>query len=494
VRGDRTRLRQVALNLLSNAVKFTDRGAIGLELSADTIQATVAIHDTGLGIPLNDQQRIFDEFRSSERTADRGYGGLGLGLAICKQLIERHGGTISVYSSGQEDGGATFRFSLPLLAAHILEPVDDQEPILARRRVVVLHEHAPIDDGLSALLDQRGFAVEMERVDADADWLPRLIAVPPAALILDAALATRRGWEIIGMLKRHPATTRLPVLMYALDGHNERGSLLELDYRLKPLDPEQLTQVLEFQRTWDDQPSGTTTILVVDDDPDTLALHTRLVEQHLPESRVIQARNGREALAVMEQIRPNLVLLDLMMPQLDGFGVLEAMRAHEATRDVPVVVLTAHMLTDTDVAHLNAGVASLLSKGLFTANEIVGHIEAALVRQRKLGSTMQGIVRRAVAYIHTHYAASITRDQLAAQVGVSADHLTASFRQDMGITPIAYLNRYRISRARTLLEESSRSVTDIALSSGFTDPAHFSRLFHREVGMSPNAYRRAKQH
>jgi YesN/AraC family two-component response regulator len=335
--------------------------------------------------------------------------------------------------------------------------------------------------------------VQVQRVDADADWLPRLIAARPAALILEAALAVRRGWEILSVLKRQPATARLPVLMYALDPRDGRGSLLELDYLLKPLDPEQLAHALELPRAWDDQPSGARTILVVDDDPDTLALHARLIRQQLPECRIVQARNGREALALMEQTRPNLVLLDLMMPELDGFGVLEAMRGREATRDVPVVVLTAQMLAEEDIARLNAGVAAILGKGLFSSDEILGHIQAALARQRKLGAAMQQVVRRAVAIIHAHYAEPITRDQLAAQLGVSGDHLTASFRQEMGITPIAYINRYRISRARVLLEQSSRSITDVALSVGFTDSANFSRAFHREAGMTPNAYRRAKQ-
>jgi signal transduction histidine kinase/DNA-binding response OmpR family regulator len=494
VRGDRTRLRHVALNLLSNAIKFTERGSITVELCADTTYATIAIHDTGPGVPREDQQRIFDEFRSSERTAARGYGGLGLGLAICKQLILRQGGTIGVRSSGAEDAGATFFFSLPLIAASTPETTADGVHASDRPRVVFLNQQARAGADLSAMLDQRGFDLQVQLADADADWLARLVAMPPTALILDAALATRRGWEIMSVLKRHPATARLPVLMYALDPHDGRGSFLELDYLLKPLDPEQLAHALDQQRIRDDRPSDAKTILVVDDDPDTLALQTRLIQQQLPESRVVQARDGRAALTVMEQTRPDLLLLDLMMPELDGFGVLEAMRGREATRDVPVIVLTAQMLTKDDIARLNAGVAAILSKGLFSSEEIVGHIESALRRQRKLGTMMQQVVRQAAAFIHTHYADPITRDQTAAHVGVSGDHLTASFRQEMGITPIAYLNRYRINRARVLLEQGSLSITEVALAVGFGDLANFSRSFHREVGMSPNAYRRATQH
>jgi signal transduction histidine kinase/AraC-like DNA-binding protein len=492
VYGDRTRLRQIALNLISNAVKFTDRGMVTLELTIDAAAVTVSVSDTGPGVPPADQRQIFDQFWRAERTAERGHGGLGLGLTICKQLIERHGGTIGVRSSGEEDSGATFFFTLPLLNSDA--PLSEAVALPTDRpQIVFLTERAAIDDQLELSLQAGGVDVQVQRIDADADWLSQLIAAPPGLLILDEPLATRCAWEILSVLKRHPATALLPVLMYALDPQDDRGALLELDYVRKPLDPAQLALALERQSVLDGQPPGARTILLVDDDPDTLALHTRLIRQQLSECRVLQARDGREALAVMDQVRPDLVLLDLMMPKLDGFGVLEAMRARASTRDVRVVVLTARILTEDDIARLNAGVAAILSKGLFSTDEILQHIEAALAQQRRLGRATQLLVRQAVAFIHTHAAESLTRDQIAAHIGVSADHLTACFRQEMGVPPIVYLNRYRVSRARALLEASIHSVTEIALAVGFSDPAHFSRVFHREVGMTPNAYRRAHQ-
>ncbi|HEY0739363.1 MAG TPA: substrate-binding domain-containing protein [Herpetosiphonaceae bacterium] len=492
VRGDRTRLRQVALNLISNAVKFTERGWIRLKIAVADAHVTVAISDTGPGVPLADQQHIFDEFRASQRTAERGYGGLGLGLAICKHLLERHDGTIGVRSSGDEDGGATFFFTLPLIAADTLRDVSALAPAADHIRIVWLTERDAPPNDLAALLRERRPDLEVLRIDVATEWLPQVLAAPPAAVVLDEPAAARHGWEILSTLKRHPATAHLPVLMYALDPQVDRGALLDLDYLLKPLGPEHLAQVLDQQLLGEHSPSSTRTILIADDDPDILALHTRLVRQLLPESRILQARNGREALRLMEQARPQLVLLDLMMPQLDGFGVLEAMRLREATRNIPVVVLTSQTLTEDDIARLNAGVAAILSKGLYSADEILQHIEAVLVHQRRLGSPTQQIVRRAVAYIHTHYAEAITRDQLALYLGVSPDHLTASFRKEMGLTPIAYLNRYRISRAQTLLTESARSITEVALAVGFSDLTNFSRTFHREVGMTPNAFRRMR--
>jgi YesN/AraC family two-component response regulator len=281
--------------------------------------------------------------------------------------------------------------------------------------------------------------------------------------------------------------------MYSLDSSHDNGTLLALDYLLKPLDIEQLVTALERQRDYHDRPPDDRTILVVDDNPDILAMHTRLIKQQMPECRLVQARNGVEALAIMSEQRPNLVLLDLMMPEMDGFHVLEAMREQESLVDVPVVVLTARLLTEDDMTRLNAGVAAILSKGLFGTDEILARIESTLAHERRLGLASQQIVRRAVAFIHTHYDEPMTRDQIATHVGFSPDHLTACFRQEMGVTPISYLNRYRISRARTLLTESTRSVTDITVAVGFSDVANFSRAFRREVGVSPKAYRRDRQ-
>jgi signal transduction histidine kinase/DNA-binding response OmpR family regulator len=489
VRGDRTRLRQVVLNLVSNAIKFTDKGEVTLWLEVDQDSVLVSVKDTGPGVPLRDQKQIFDEFQISDRTADGGFGGLGLGLTICKQLIERHGGEIGVHSSGVEGEGSTFYFRLPLLASTEIPLNEDTR---TQPQVVFLAEQQFADHHLDEALKERGFAVQVQYIDTNADWLPRLIANPPDAVILEESLASRSGWEIVNVLKRHPSTAQLAVLMYALDAQQQRGTLLELNYMIKPLDPEHLAFVIERHSAVDGQSNGKT-ILLVDDDAETLAMHARMIRQQYADCRILQARNGREALEVMEQTTPDLVLLDLMMPELDGFGVIEAMRSRESTLHIPVIVLSARTLNEEDINRLNAGVAAVLSKGLFNADEILHHVSTTLTHQRKLSQSTQQFVRRAVAYIHTHYAEPITRDQVAAYVGISADYLTACFHQEMGIRPIAYLNRYRINRARTLLEEGNGPIIEIAHAVGFSDLANFSRTFHREVGMTPNAYRKSRQ-
>jgi YesN/AraC family two-component response regulator len=264
---------------------------------------------------------------------------------------------------------------------------------------------------------------------------------------------------------------------------------LEVDYLTKPIELGDLTQALDQQWLVPQATQQTKTILVVDDDPGTLEMHARIVRAHSATHRVLMARNGREALDTLQSERVDLMLLDLQMPELDGFGVLEAMREKETTRDVPVIVVTGQVLTENDMARLDRGVAIVLSKGLFSLEETLTHIDTALERTRELSAQAQRLVRQAMAYIHEHYADPISRQDLAGHVALSEDYLTFCFRKELGVTPVAYLNRYRVHQAKQLLADPLKSVTEIALEVGFSDSGYFSRVFRREVGVSPEAYR-----
>ncbi len=486
--GDRTRLQQVVLNLASNAIKFTERGEVVLRVEPGPDVVTVAVSDTGVGIPAGEREAIFDEFRQSERTARRGYGGMGLGLAISRRLIELHGGRMRVESSGAEGAGSTFYFTLPALA----EP----EPGAGRSderagTVLLLTERMGSGAALRAHLAERGFAVAELAVSERADWLAQVISAPPGAVVLDFEPAAERGWEVMRLLKVSPGTQDIPVLFYSLSAGPEGGALLALDYLTKPVGSDDLARALERQGLLPAGPARQS-ILLVDDDQDILDLHARAVQLHLPESRIRKAHDGREALRAMEQERPDLVLLDLMMPEMDGFAVLQAMRERPSTRSVPVIVLTAQILTREDMARLQHGVAAVLGKGLFTTAEVLAQVETALSRSKRLGSEAQRVVRQAMAYIHEHYAEPISREELAARFCLNERYLTRCFRQETGVTPIAYLNRYRIRQARVLLESGERSVTEVALATGFSDSSYFGRVFQKEMGLSPAAYRRAQ--
>jgi AraC-like DNA-binding protein len=176
---------------------------------------------------------------------------------------------------------------------------------------------------------------------------------------------------------------------------------------------------------------------------------------------------------------------------VDGFEVLEAMRGAEATRDIPVIVLTGQTLSQQEIARLDQGVATVMRKGLFSPAETLAHLDAALERRRKLSGEARRLVRQAMAYIHEHYTEPVARAELARHVGLAEDYLTNCFHKEVGMTPIAYLNRYRVTQAKLLLIQSDTSIGEIAAAVGFGDSGYFSRIFRREVGVAPEAYRRA---
>ncbi len=307
-------------------------------------------------------------------------------------------------------------------------------------------------------------------------------------MVLEQATATRLGWETLKMLRENPLTREVPVLFYSLDGA-EGGSFLELNYLTKPIDRKELLRALDRIGLGKGAEGRERSILVVDDDPGTLDMHARMVARGMPEFSVRKARNGKEALAAVRGEPPDLVLLDLMMPEMDGFGVLEAMRGDTACRDIPVIVVTGRTLTVEDMARLNRGVCSILSKGLFNTRETLACIESALARSRTLGGETQRVVRKAMAYLHEHFMEPISLKDAAREVGMSKEYLARCFHQEMGITLVTYLNRYRIRQAQWLLRETEKSLTAISLEVGFSSSTYFSRVFSQETGMSPSQYR-----
>jgi signal transduction histidine kinase/DNA-binding response OmpR family regulator/ABC-type sugar transport system substrate-binding protein len=492
--GDRTRLRQVALNLINNAVKFTMQGEIALTAAVEDGLVTVAVQDTGLGIPEKEQEAIFDEFRQSERTAARGYGGLGLGLAICKRLVEMHGGEIGVRSGGELGAGSTFYFTLPAIEQQVMRSADTIS-LTQGERVMLLTKGTGAGNSLQDHLTERGFDVEVHTADGTADWLSWLMAEPPAAILLDLGLASEQGWELLRILKDDPATKDIPVLFASVAGDQPTGAIVEVDYLTKPVGLDELSEALLYRglASREGNEGEAKTVLIVDDEPGVLEMHARIVEAQLPGCQVLRAHNGRDALQIIQQGQPDLVLLDLMMPELDGFGVLEAMHEHETSRNIPVIVLTGQVLTEEDMSRLNRGVTSILGKGLLSVEETLAHINSALSRSRKLGPEAQQIARQAMAFIHAHYTEPISRTDIAFEVGVSERHLARCFRKEMDMTVNTYLNRYRVRQARLLLEVGDKNITEIALEVGFSSSGYFSQVFRQETGVSPSAYQRGRR-
>jgi AraC-like DNA-binding protein len=356
-------------------------------------------------------------------------------------------------------------------------------------RLVVMLVSKPVseDEHLHEHLTQEGYPIKILQIDEAQNWRPQLWAASPGAVVLSASLAPNLGWEIIKVLKENQITHDIPVVFYSLS--QNIGTSLEIDYLTKPIVGHKLVKSLANQGFDAETGAQDSAILIVDDEPGVLELHVRMVQERFPSCRVLRAHNGLEALEVIRQERPDLVLLDLMMPELDGFGVLKAMREGESTRNIPVIVVTSQALTENDMARLNLGVTSILQKGIFSARETLAQVESALARAPKLGSQMQRLIRKVIVYLNGHYSEPFSRKDLAHHFGVSARYLSRCFRQEMGITPLEYLNRYRMRKAKELLK-SGQNVTETALAVGFSSVSYFNRLFKKEVGISPSVYRR----
>lgn len=482
--GDRVRLQQVILNLVSNAIKFTEQGSVTLKVQARADEMTVMVCDTGLGIPPEDHDKIFDEFWQSERTIQFGWVGMGLGLAISRRLVELHGGKIGVRSTGNPGAGSTFFFTLPIVD----ETINIAPEASERSSSVLLLTEKPDKVGkVFEYLDRRGFDVEILPARNDDQWLEQVVAARPEAVVLDFEPALERGWELMQTIKGNPATLDVPVVFFSLLEKKNHGSMLNLDYLTKPIGTIELARALERQGL-SQECVDKRLILIVDDDPQLLDLHTRIVQANVQDCRVIQANNGREALDLLEEQVPDLVLLDLMMPEIDGFGVIEEMRNRESTRTVPIIVITGQVLTCQEMDRLQQGIAAVLGIGLFSVEEVLSQIESALCTNKHLGCQAKQVVRQAMAYIHEHYGEPITREELATFVSVSPRYLTRCFHEETGLTPITYLNRYRINQAKVLLERGDNTITEVAFDVGFSNSNYFGRVFRREVGASPSAY------
>jgi signal transduction histidine kinase/DNA-binding response OmpR family regulator len=376
---DSTKLRQALLNLLSNAAKFTHEGTITLQAErkphADGEWLTFAVHDTGIGIPADKLDHVFEEFSQADSSTTRDYGGTGLGLPISRRFCQMLGGDITVSSSAGK--GSTFTICVPALlpgstaATPVRTDIALQAMRVSRtgRTILVIDDDPEAQDIVERFLRKDGF--EVVTAGSGEEGLRLAHKLLPAAITLDVMMPDMDGWSVLRALKADPVLYDVPVVMLTMVDDKSKGySLGATDYLTKPVDREQLHNTLTRYCT----PGEPCPVLLVEDDQDTREMMVRTLEG--ADWRVSQAGNGREALDQLAHERPQLILLDLMMPVMDGFDFLLEMRANPAWQDIPVIVLTAKDLTDEDRRLLSGRVEQIIEKGPFTHEQVV-----ELVRQ-----------------------------------------------------------------------------------------------------------------
>jgi YesN/AraC family two-component response regulator len=236
-------------------------------------------------------------------------------------------------------------------------------------------------------------------------------------------------------------------------------------------------------------PTSGGAILVVDDDPQARDLYSRLLSERYPGFPIVTAEDGQSALDWLQGEAPSLVILDLSMPRVDGFTVLERLRADPRTRITPVFVLTGRLLSYEDIKRLDYSQVVVHFKEILSEEETLAGVERAFAGSHLVPQPTSRVVKQALGYMQCHYSHTLSRVEISAAVGVSEDYLSRIFSREMGLSPWEYLNRYRVLQAKRLLAESRESVTWIAAQVGFDDPAYFSRVFQKLEGCSPREYR-----
>jgi len=361
ITADRGRLRQIVYNLLSNAIKFTpDGGRITVEGRWWGDEARITVIDTGVGIAPEDLGHIFEEFRQVGDLKAR-EAGTGLGLALCRRLAEAHGGRLEVTSVLGE--GSRFEVVLPdARSSSAPAPVAPapEEPEASGPRILVIEDDPGAVRLLRTYLEDEGYEVDV--ATSGELGIAAAHARPPDAIILDVLLPGIDGWEVLRRLKGDPDLRDRPVVVATVvDERNVAMNLGAVDYFLKPVRREALLARLSQYTFTTKVKTGRVRVLTIDDDPAARDLVTGALR---PEGfDVVAAASGREGLDLALEDPPDLVICDLLMPDMDGYEVVERLHANEATRDVTILILTGQDLTAADRERLNGKVADVVSKG-----------------------------------------------------------------------------------------------------------------------------------
>jgi len=375
--SDQDKLKQIIINLLSNALKFTEQGEVKLSATLENGSLRIAVSDTGTGIPSDALEYIFDEFRQIDGSSTRKHGGTGLGLSITKKLIQLLGGTMDV--SSVEGEGSTFTVTLPLInrGEEIpAEAVSYDEDINAPAKMKGKKSLLAIDDDPNMLfllkqnLEDEGYYV-VGALNA-VEGIRKAKEIHPFAITLDIMMPQKDGWEVLSHLKADPETRDIPIIVLSIIDNKALGfSLGAFDYLVKPFGKEAIMAAL--QRI---PGVPAKNVLVVDDEPAAVDLLTQILQD---EGYLVKgACSGEEALRALEAAPQDIIFLDLLMPEMDGFEVIRRVEANSRWRDIPIIVVTAKDLTDSDQRFLQRSVDKIIQKSGLTSENLMKEVQSLL--------------------------------------------------------------------------------------------------------------------
>jgi hypothetical protein len=372
--ADRLRFKQILYNLLSNAVKFTpESGRVCVSSASQKESVEISVSDTGVGIAPEELNAIFDEFHQASATTKGVKEGTGLGLAITRRLVEKHGGDIWVES--EVGTGSRFTFSLPL-DSHEREtsetPGAPRSTVHRKPQILIVDDELSARELLSSYLRAEGYRTITARSGEEAVRKAREFR--PDAITLDVLMPGKSGWETLHQLKTHPLTASIPVIIVSVVDETKAGFALgAAEYLIKPVSKKVLIEAI--RRHVRSRP-GSARILVIDDETETLQLVSEVLKsaEYLP----LLAASGREALDILSRTSVDAILLDLLMPEMDGFEVLHRIKADPGLRDIPVFILTAKDLSESEMQLLRTHVDALYFKGTSWRQELLAHLQRAV--------------------------------------------------------------------------------------------------------------------
>ncbi len=390
--ADMTKMRQSLFNLLSNAAKFTKEGDISLEVSRQTMEESewiwFRVSDTGIGMTAEQMVKLFQTFSQADTSTTRKFGGSGLGLALTRRFCQMMGGDVTVNSVSGESSTFTIKVPASVIelapseteaAVHPETQSADAQDIgadttalpLIGNSVLVIDDDAIQRDLMSRFLISKGFTVQTASSGEEGLRLARRLL--PVAITLDVMMPGMDGWTALSLFKSDPTLCNIPVIMLTMMDDKKRGYALgAANYMTKPVDRRQLTQILKKYSC----PHTPCPVLLVEDDAVTRQMMRSLLEK--AGWAVSEAENGRIALERVKANRPTLILLDLMMPEMDGFEFAAELHQHEDWRSIPIVVLTAKDLTAEDLLRLNGNVHTILDKRGGSREELMHQVRDLL--------------------------------------------------------------------------------------------------------------------
>jgi PAS domain S-box-containing protein len=386
---DQTRFKQILLNLVSNAVKYSPKGGtVKVASVREGTDLRFDVSDQGIGIAPEDQVGLFKPFRQLMRGREMNRDGIGLGLAITRKLVELHGGMIWVESTPGE--GTTMSFRIPLVvdagsermrqAGMLLETLKRENRSTAEGQqplALIVEDGAQAAELLRMYIESAGYRVEIAHNGVDAvDMAKRL---RPNVITLDILLPVKDGWQVLKELKSHPLCKQIPVVIVSiLDEKNLGFSLGAVDYFVKPVNRDDLIQALDRVHLIPRSSERPASVLVIDDDRAAVDLIQIILESE--GYRVYKAFLGKDGVEVAARERPDLIILDLIMPGTSGFTVAYQLKQIPATRNIPIIILTSMEIDDDTQHQLGEYVSGLMSKSAFTKRDLlreIGNIENA---------------------------------------------------------------------------------------------------------------------